>query len=68
MSMPWRAASVINASGSAPSRIRVNAHSSVERVPLRQWATTGVAASRKAAAKASTSARVKVAAVTGICW
>ena len=56
MSMPWRGGSEISANGSAPSRIRVNAHSKAERVPLRQWATTGWAASRRVAAKASTSA------------
>src|SRR5437762_1487589 len=55
MSMPCRAASAINASGSAPSRRRVRAHSNAERVPLRQCATTGAGFSRRAAAKAPAS-------------
>ena len=38
----------------------------VERVPLRQWITTGRGALASTAAKASTSARVRVAAVTGM--
>ena len=41
MSMPCWAASAISESALAPSRMRVKAHSSVERVPLRQCATTG---------------------------
>ena len=66
MSMPFAAAWETKATGSAPSRIRVKAHTSVERVPLRQWATTGRAAWPKTVAKASTSARVSVAAVNGM--
>ena len=66
MSIPWRAASAINACGSAPARSRVSAHDKVERVPLRQWATTGCGAASSAAAKASTSARDRLAAVIGM--
>ena len=66
MSMPWRAAWAISALGSAPSRRRVKAQIRVERVPLRQCTTTGCDAECKVAAKASTSARVNVAAVNGM--
>src|SRR6516164_2057219 len=66
MSIPCCAAVAIRDSASAPSRIRTKAHNSAERVPLRQCATTGAGASRNTAANASTSARDKVAAVTGM--
>src|SRR5580693_1398709 len=68
MSMPCWAASAISESASAPSRMRVKAHNSAERVPLRQCATTGAGPSRSAAPKASTSARDNVAAVIGMWW
>jgi glutaryl-CoA dehydrogenase len=66
ISMPCRAASEISANGSAPSRRRASAHSKVERVPLRQWATIGSGPVLSAAANASTSARDRVTAVTGM--
>ena len=68
MSIPCWAASAISESALAPSRMRVKAHSSAERVPLRQCATTGAGPFRKAVAKASTSARDSVAAVIGMWW
>ena len=51
MSMPCWAALEISESASSPSRMRVKAHSSAERVPLRQCATTGAGSISQRCAK-----------------